>query len=886
MRSTPLAHRRTPALLAAPALVLSLAVALPGTATAHEFDHAPPSRAGTAPGGPVTTTFPNGPGSFELLTSIPTGNPHSDIDFFTKGGETYLAAGTLAIGGNQGGQSIVRLTQNGQVELRDANGARTGLAPQFVTGHPSATCLSDPNAALGLQHDVEATPKAPDVINNDSYLPANRAKTGDAQLLLDATDAGGRCHDQGPAGSASNPRGGLEIIDITGLGTPGFGSTDANRTREIALTSHIGQAHTVNIDPQRPHIAYVVSSDSVGVTANADGTFTRNNERNPTSPTDTAAVPNNLDGFEVVDLSSCLTAPFGTMPEGLSLAEKRETCKPEVYRYRYSDLAIAQGHTIKTGVFGCHELKPYPNDLLTCGSGAAAIVFDMSGAFDANGKPKGTPLACARRNSVTQGPTASGAKVTDCVTGANGKDLRIPAWLADGAPSLEGVRHVGTQTHIGRAPTQGFATTVPATEDIDFNHEAEFTQSGRFLLSTDERGGGVTGGAQCTQGESNPQVNGGVHAYKVGALRTFPTATGRAPGAPEAGTPVTRADADAVYARAANGTAKSIFRAPTRTGAEGSFCTAHVLQQVPGQTRIVMGWYTQGTEVLDYVELPGERLQFVERASAIPANANQWVSHVFKTEQNADGTFTYYGASLDTVGGRNAIEVYKLVLPAPLKACDLKKGTGTLAGPSTVTDRAGSREVHVKNVDCVLNYGISSGKTRNADGSPASYAPTERVTRGQMASFIANALRESRASDAVLPAGGADRFSDIGTNTHREAINRLAAAGIVRGLTGPGGRFAPDALISRDQMASFIVEAARFANGAGAYEPVRRDHFRDVPAGNVHERNISAGFEKGLFQGTTAPGSAPRSGSFSPAVQVQRDQMATFLVNLFSASIR
>jgi hypothetical protein len=875
MRPSTSVPRRAAALLAAPALVMSVAVALPGAATAHEFDHAPPGRGGTAPGGPVTTMFPNGPGTFELLTSIPTGNPHSDLDFFTKNGETYLSAGTLAIGGNQGGQSIVKLTQGGEVELRDASGARTGLAPQFVTGHPSATCVSRPDAALALQHDVEATPKSATAISNDSYLPANPAKTGDAQLLLDATDAAGRCHDQGPAG-ATGPRGGLEIIDITGLGTPGFGSAE-NRTREIALTSHIGEAHTVNVDPQRPHIAYVVTSDSVSVTPNADGTFRRNNEVND-------GVPNNLDGFEVVDLSSCLTAPYGTMPEGLSFTQKREACKPEVYRYRYTDLAVAQGHSIKTSVFGCHELKPYPNDLLTCGSGAAAIVFDMSGAFDANGKPKGTPLACARRNSTTAGPTASGAKVTDCVVGEGGKDLRVPAWLADGAPSLEGVRHVGTQTHIGRAPAQGFANTVPATEDIDFNHEAEFTQSGRFLLSTDERGGGVTGGAQCTQGESNPQVNGGVHAYRVGALRTFPTAAGRAPGGAEAGTPVSRADADAVYARAANGTAKSIYRAPTRTGAEGSFCTAHVLQQVPGQNRIVMGWYTQGTQVLDYVELPGERLQFVERASAIPANANQWVSHVFKADRNADGTFTYYGASLDTVGGRNAIEVYKLVLPAPLTACDLRKGTGSLAGPSAVTDRGAARGVHVRNVDCVLNYGISSGKTLNPDNTPATYAPTEQVTRGQMASFIANAVRESRADDSVLPAPGAtDAFPDISRSTHRTAINRLARAGIVKGTNG---RFNPDALITRDQMASFIVEAARFLNGADAYEPARRDQFRDVPAGDVHERNISAGVEKGLFQGTTAPGSQPRTGTFSPDVPVQRDQMATFLVNLFTASIR
>lgn len=43
----------------------------------------------------------------------------------------------------------------------------------------------------------------------------------DTELLLDATDAEGRCHDQGddPLG-VSAPRGGLEIIDVTDPSNP------------------------------------------------------------------------------------------------------------------------------------------------------------------------------------------------------------------------------------------------------------------------------------------------------------------------------------------------------------------------------------------------------------------------------------------------------------------------------------------------------------------------------------------------------------------------------------------------------------------------------------------------------------------------------------------
>lgn len=61
--------------------------------------------------------------------------------------------GTLGIGPNAGGQTIVRLTQAGNVD------------PEFVSAHPSASCLSDPNQALGLQHDVEATPKGDAILN-------------------------------------------------------------------------------------------------------------------------------------------------------------------------------------------------------------------------------------------------------------------------------------------------------------------------------------------------------------------------------------------------------------------------------------------------------------------------------------------------------------------------------------------------------------------------------------------------------------------------------------------------------------------------------------------------------------------------------------------------
>jgi hypothetical protein len=599
-------------------LGILMALALPSAAAGYNLlDHpAPPFSTNN----PVGTTFNSGgPGAtWQLVTTFATGNPHTDLDFFTKGGDTYASVGTLAAGANAGGQTIVKLTQDGAV------------SPTLVSSHPSAACPSDPVAALGLQHDVEAAPKGNALLNEQNPF----AMRTDAQLLLDATDNEGRCHDAPTGGvSATDPQGGLEIIDITNAADP----------VEIGLTSHIGEAHTVNIDPKRPHIAYAVTSDAVTVTGGV-----RQNE------VAGSADRFDLDGFEVVDLSTCMNFPAGT-----SVDDKRAACRPQVYRYRYPNATVALGHTAKGSIYACHELEVYASDLLTCGSGGAGLVFNMKGAFDDNGtptdftddKPNGTPLPCTVRSTANTLPTyLTAAKVTDCVDGpaTGNQDLDVPGWLAAGGPSLDGVQYVGSVHHQGRGGP------YPSTEDNDFNHELELTASGKFLIGTDERGGGVTPpGAACTPGVDFDQGNGGLHAYRVDRLTT----TG--PGTPD--------EAWDAYARTPSG-AKAIHRTPIRTQPESSLCTAHVFQQIPGQNRIFMGWYSQGTRVVDFVEHADGSFEFKEAGWFIPEHANTWTSQVFRVDPNPDCTFTYWGATGDFslgAAGRSAIDIYKVTLPAP-----------------------------------------------------------------------------------------------------------------------------------------------------------------------------------------------------------------------------
>ena len=630
------------------AVAVAASVGIYATAGAHEFDHPVPS---FSPQGPPSANLNAGGenADWELVATIPTGNPHTDLDYFRSGGETYASVGTLAAGPNAGGQTIIKLTEKGVVK------------PSYVTGHPSASCISTTSSVTGLQHDAEATPKGGTLLN--TVNPA--AAPGDAQLIVDSSDANGRCHDQGVLGQQA-PRGGLEIVDIT----------DPAKPKEIGLTVHVGEAHTVNIDPKRPHIAIVSSSDSLNI-------------ENGKRANETAGTA--FDGIEVVDMSSCMNFPAGT-----TLQQKRDACNPQVFRYRYPVAQMANSHRYPNRVGACHETEIYPDDTLACASLFSTILFDMKGAFDDRGtpndftddKPRGTPLPCNRRASSTAAPNfTTGAQVVDCHNGVvNGvaQSLIVSEWLKIGAPSLEGVQWKGTVHHMGFENQQEQSVDPPfdSTQDVFVSHEAELTKSRKFVLVTDERGGGVLpGGATCSPNVDNRIGNGGIHAYPVSSFKANgPAATA------EAGQ-------EADYAKTSDGK-RAIYRADIRTIPQASVCTSHVFQQIPGQNRIFMAWYSQGTQVVDFTENANGTIDFKSAGFFIPEGANEWVSAVFKAERNADGSYTYYGATGDFAlsgTGRNAIDIYKVTLPAP--AQEDKPSALPAAAPEACATSAGFSSV-------------------------------------------------------------------------------------------------------------------------------------------------------------------------------------------------
>lgn len=119
--------------------------------------------------------------------------------------------------------------------------------------------------------------------------------------------------------------------------------------------------------------------------------------------------------------------------------------------------------------------------------------------------------------------------------------------------------------------------------------------------------------------------------------------------------------------------------------------------------------------------------------------------------------------------------------------------------------------VHRRAIDCLALFEVVLGRP---DGT---YAPAAAVTRAQLASFVARTLE---ASGVPLPADPADAFDDDNGSTHELPINQLAAVGVVNGKGG--GRYAPAETVNRAQMATFLVNAYEKATGNTLRAPVDR----------------------------------------------------------------
>lgn len=150
------------------------------------------------------------------------------------------------------------------------------------------------------------------------------------------------------------------------------------------------------------------------------------------------------------------------------------------------------------------------------------------------------------------------------------------------------------------------------------------------------------------------------------------------------------------------------------------------------------------------------------------------------------------------------------------------------AGADAFVDDNG--KVHEQAINKLARAGIVAGVEAHR------YNPSAAVTRDQLATFMANAIdyQDNRQVDDSLPPSTArDWFADDNGDTHEGDINRLAAHGIVQGFRD--GRYHPRELVTRAQMAAFVMRTAEYEQhqGAWAWPRCTADVSHGVPPTNA-----------------------------------------------------
>lgn len=162
---------------------------------------------------------------------------------------------------------------------------------------------------------------------------------------------------------------------------------------------------------------------------------------------------------------------------------------------------------------------------------------------------------------------------------------------------------------------------------------------------------------------------------------------------------------------------------------------------------------------------------------------------------------------------------------------------------------------HRSSVICAAWYDVARGTDHRR------YHPLAAVRRDQMATFMARLLV---VADVALPTRPAHPFSDVDGGVHGEAIEQVAALGVVEGTAG--GRYHPHRRVTRGQMATFLVRLARLLEVEAADAP---DVFDDDDD-SAHEDDIDAAVSLRLVRGLP-------DGRFHPGRTVDREQMASLL---------
>ena len=162
-----------------------------------------------------------------------------------------------------------------------------------------------------------------------------------------------------------------------------------------------------------------------------------------------------------------------------------------------------------------------------------------------------------------------------------------------------------------------------------------------------------------------------------------------------------------------------------------------------------------------------------------------------------------------------------------------------------------------------------AGITGGCSSTPLQYCPDTTVTRAQMAVFLLKGIHGSNYTPPVV--GNSTGFTDVATNYWAASwIKQLAAEGITGGCGG--GNYCPDTVVTRAQMAIFLLKAK---HGSNYIPPVATGAFTDVPVGYWADKWIEELYHEGVTSGCSYA-------AYCPDTSVTRAQMAIFLVKIFA----
>lgn len=285
--------------------------------------------------------------------------------------------------------------------------AASGACPDAVTDTVVAGSFGAFTASQGFENDISLTP--------------------DGRIVVLGMDDTGRCHDP--------HEGGIELIDLT----------DVTNPRALHLTRNVGMAHSITIDPKRPWLAYLSTSDRA-------------------------------DLMDIVDFKSCLGGVAAIA-----------ACKPEIARAvfdkRFWPQIAVPGQSADPFNYGCHDLR-FRGDRAYCAAVTTTAILDVSKVVGADGRLTGTKLTDNNMCPTIDAARAPGVKITDCMVWTNAQFQALKGVPVDMA-LVSLIKHDGSK---------------PADQNIAISHQAEVIADGTIMMITDERGGGYANTAGCPGG--------------------------------------------------------------------------------------------------------------------------------------------------------------------------------------------------------------------------------------------------------------------------------------------------------------------------------------------------------------------------------------------------